>query len=1236
MTSAVAPRNEPVVSGSRGRLAGLARALLTGRTGAWLFTGVVWVAALAVFLVFIVPLPVYDADDPLPWLAFAVAFALAEVAVVHLRVRNQAVSVSLSEIPLVVGFYFVAPAYLVVAQFVGAGAALVVHRRQPPLKLAFNLAIFSLGTSLGLALFREIVPPAPTNLIVWWAASFAGAATVVAVSAPAISLVISMRVRRLELMTLRHGLAFGLATAFVNTSIAMLAVIFIDTEPNGLWLLTVPAGVGLLGYRAFSAQRLRQARLEFLYDCTEILRGPLLDEAVLVRLLIRVREMFRGETVEVILHDPAVSRPATRVVIESSGATHSETAGPDLVAARRAMLAVGGGGRLLDQGGPASQAIGAGGMIVPLRRARGLDGTLMVAGRLDDLVTFGKEDLRALETLGARLSLVAENSGLVERLAASLAEVSQLAAIVESSEDAIVAVDADGLITSWNPAATRLFGYEAAGMIGRIASEVLPESDWPQLRQSFEAVLSGAPTRNLQTEWARNDGVTVAVSISISPIRGSGGETTGVSAIVRDESDRARAEAAAAASADELRTVVDGSPIGMGIAGEDLRWAQANPALCAMLGLQATETPGRRVVEMIHPDDLATIRLLEDRLFDGEPAVRSVERRYVASNGAVLWTAVTARLIHEPGSHAPMALYMIEDITERRYTEERARLTEERFRHATLAISAIQDPTAVIPAVLLSARETLGAQSAAIATYADDGTVVEVEFDGVDANATFERIGRWPSGHGVLAVAATSGRPLRLRDVRTHPAFQGLPDGHPPITSFLGVPIPYVAGSRSTLYVANKLDGGEFTEGDEAIAVALANHAAVCLDNARMNAQARELVGELDRANMELVRMNDAKTQFLANVAHELRTPLHAILVASELVHDSPVGRLSGAKIRDFGATIQSSGRLMVRLIDDLVDLSRIEAGRLDLRPTRFRLGDLLAEIAPNLAETAADRGIALEIPEGPGPLVEADPIRLRQILTNLVGNALKFTERGGRIWVEIGSRRTDITVTVHDTGIGIAPEDLERAFLPFEQVSRTSTPGAGLGLAIARSLAELHGGQLEVSSTLAEGSSFTLTLPRRAEAAVGHVSQEPDGLPMAGLGGGRPILVVEDDPTALSLATDILEMADYEVWRARGLAEGREHLRHGTPALVLLDLRLGDGGGLELAEDIRADPTRRDLPILVLSADATPDDARRVRAAGCNEFLSKPLGPRILLARISELIATAESGGGSGSSPAA
>ncbi len=310
----------------------------------------------------------------------------------------------------------------------------------------------------------------------------------------------------------------------------------------------------------------------------------------------------------------------------------------------------------------------------------------------------------------------------------------------------------------------------------------------------------------------------------------------------------------------------------------------------------------------------------------------------------------------------------------------------------------------------------------------------------------------------------------------------------------------------------------------------------------------------------------------------------------------------------------------MVRLIDDLVDLSRIESGRLELRSTLFGLEQLLAEIRPEMARRAAERGITLELPEPPGVRVFADPVRLRQILNNLIGNALKFTEPGGRIRVEATSTRTAIRITVNDTGVGIAAVDLERAFLPFEQVSGAATSGAGLGLAISRSLAELHGGELVATSTPGAGSTFTLKLPRGAAAAARRAQHAAAPVPVGIVGGGRPVLVVEDDLTAMGLVTMVLRLADYQVWSAISVSEARERLAGSIPALVLLDIRLGDGSGLEVVEEMRRSHRLRDVPVLVLSADAMPDDRRRATEAGCNDFLAKPASPRMLLARINEL----------------
>jgi CheY-like chemotaxis protein len=234
---------------------------------------------------------------------------------------------------------------------------------------------------------------------------------------------------------------------------------------------------------------------------------------------------------------------------------------------------------------------------------------------------------------------------------------------------------------------------------------------------------------------------------------------------------------------------------------------------------------------------------------------------------------------------------------------------------------------------------------------------------------------------------------------------------------------------------------------------------------------------------------------------------------------------------------------------------------------------------------------------------------------------------------VEAASTRTTTSITVSDTGIGIAPADLERAFVPFEQVSGTATSGAGLGLAISKSLAELHGGELVAVSTLGEGTSFTLRLPRRAKVLSGRPADAAYTDPVGIVGGGRPVMVVEDDMTAMGLVTLILRLADYEVWPSVSLAEARARLADATPALVLLDVRLGDGSGLELVEEMRATRRLRDVPVLVLSADAMPDDRRRAAAAGSTDFIAKPASPRALLAKVNELATRVidPDGGGAG-----
>ena len=249
-------------SGSIGRLA--------GAPGVWLFVVALAVASAAVFVAFIRPMAPYG-DIQLPWPFFAVAFGLAEVGILRYSARSGDITVSFTAFPLVLGFYLADPSELVLAQLAGSAVALVLVRRQTPTMLAFNLALFSLSSSLAIAVFRAIAPLTFDTGVATWPAAFAAASMAVLVSALAIAVLMSISLRQTQPGALRAGLLLGLLAAIVNTSLALLAVEFLDRNPESFWLVLAPGFVAILTYRAFAAQREREARIEFLLDKARIL-----------------------------------------------------------------------------------------------------------------------------------------------------------------------------------------------------------------------------------------------------------------------------------------------------------------------------------------------------------------------------------------------------------------------------------------------------------------------------------------------------------------------------------------------------------------------------------------------------------------------------------------------------------------------------------------------------------------------------------------------------------------------------------------------------------------------------------------------------------------------------------------------------------------------------------------------------------------------------------------------------
>ena len=380
----------------------------------------------------------------------------------------------------------------------------------------------------------------------------------------------------------------------------------------------------------------------------------------------------------------------------------------------------------------------------------------------------------------------------------------------------------------------------------------------------------------------------------------------------------------------------------------------------------------------------------------------------------------------------------------------------------------------------------------------------------------------------------------------------------------------------------------------------------------------RHLIAQLEQKNNALQEANRHKSVFLANMSHELRTPLNAVIGFSELLTDARDGQFDDATRKRFLSQILTSGKHLLGLINDILDLSKVEAGQMELRLSMVSVAETVDQVVKTVEPLIAKKNITLHATaDGAGDLL-ADGGKLKQMLLNLVSNAIKFTPEDGTVTIGAVRNNSTIEISVTDTGIGIAEADLKQIFHEFHQVDPgpgRKHEGTGLGLALTKRFAVLHGGDVRVASRVGTGSVFTLSLPLRAR--VQAPSEHAMAAPMNGHGSGPLVLVVEDDPAAAELLTRQLANAGYRTEVAKSGQEALERARQLKPAAITLDIIMPELDGWEVITRLKSDEATSSIPIVVVSVVDNPELGM---ALGAIDYFVKPVNASGLVERLNHI----------------
>jgi PAS domain S-box-containing protein len=806
----------------------------------------------------------------------------------------------------------------------------------------------------------------------------------------------------------------------------------------------------------------------------------------------------------------------------------------------------------------------------------------------------------------------------------------RLAAVVESSDDAILSKSLDGVIQTWNRGAQEMFGYTAEEIVGTSVLRLIPAEYKSEEAEILRRLNLGERIDHYQTVRQRKDGSKFDVSLTVSPIRDARGTIIGAAKIARDITGPKRAEAALRASEEHFRQLADAMPQLVWTARRDGFVDYYNRQWYEYTGL-AKEAPGDGDwIPAVHPEDrdrcLAAWRkaIHKKELFQ-------IEYRLKNRLGDYRWHLGRAALACDAAG-APIRWYgSSTDIHEQKMTAEALReesAINERLNAVAMALATELDLGKIVQIITDSARQATRAEFAAFfRNRVDEEGAFYTPADG------FERFPLSPSTEFLETTFSGTGV-IRLDDVRNDPRFgqdeanRDKPAAEAPIVSYLAVPVFARSGEVLGGLFLGHGQPGIFRKRDETTLVALAAQAAAAMETARLYQAEMQARAAAESAN-------HTKDDFLAALSHELRTPLTPILAILSSISEETV--LPSAVAADL-TTVRRNIELETRLIDDLLDLTRITRGKLELHRERVVVSELIESALTTCLPDMKDKQVHLvrDI-DGRARVISADNARLTQVLWNLLKNAVKFTPAGGTITIRTRVKSEGdgrLGITIEDTGIGIEPSSLGRIFDAFEQGNRKITQqfgGLGLGLAISKAIVEAHGGTIEAASAgPGQGSAFTLMLPLKVTDGVpldrvSVAETHPSATEEAGKAASRSrplrILLVEDHRDTSAVLVKLLGRNGHKVIHAPSIEKASEIAEQESRSegldLVISDLGLPDGSGLDLMRMLSATYGLRGI---ALSGYGMESDREESSAAGFVCHLTKPVDIAILRKAIAEL----------------